>query len=211
MSTLESLSEAVQKGRSKDVLALIETGLDEGLSAQQLLDDGLLKGMNILGVKFKNNEVFVPEVLIAARALNKGSEMLKPKLIEAGVEAKGKAVVGTVKGDLHDIGKNLVKMMLEGSGFAVTDLGVDVSDAQFVEAIETIHPDVVCLSSLLTTTMGEQRTVVEAINDANLRGQVKILVGGAPITQEYCDEIGADGYAPDAASAADLASSMLAK
>jgi len=209
MSTVESLSEAVQKGRVKDVLALIDTGLAEGLSAQSLLNDGLLTGMSILGAKFRNNEVFVPEVLIAARALNKGTELLKPRLIEAGVEAKGKAVIGTVQGDLHDIGKNLVKMMLEGAGFAVVDLGVDVADDQFVQAIRDETPDIVCLSALLTTTMEQQRKVVEAVGAAGLRDRVKILVGGAPITQGFCTDIGADGYAPDAASAADLATSLL--
>jgi corrinoid protein of di/trimethylamine methyltransferase len=209
MSTLENLSEAVQKGRVKDVLALIEAGLAEGLSAQQLLDEGLLRGMSLLGVRFKNNEVFVPEVLIAARALNKGSEMLKPKLIEAGVEARGRAVIGTVKGDLHDIGKNLVKMMLEGAGFEVVDLGVDVADEVFVEAVREHKPDLLCLSALLTTTMGQQRSVIDAVAAAGLRDQVKILVGGAPITQAFCDEIGADGYAPDAASAAELAANLV--
>ena len=210
MSTLENLSEAVQAGRVKEVLALIEAGLDEGLSAKALLDQGLLTGMNLLGVKFKNNEVFVPEVLIAARALNKGTELLKPLLIAAGVEPKGTAVIGTVQGDLHDIGKNLVKMMLEGSGFAVVDLGVDVTADQFIEALREHSPDLLCLSALLTTTMEQQRAVVEAVADAGLRDQVKILVGGAPITQGYCAEIGADGYAPDAASAAELAGSFLA-
>jgi len=210
MSTLENLSEAVQKGRSKDVLALIEQGLADGLSAQQLLDEGLLTGMGILGVKFKNNEVFVPEVLMAARALNKGSELLKPKLIEAGIEARGKALIGTVKGDLHDIGKNLVKMMLEGSGFEVVDLGIDVSDAQFVEAIQEHVPNLVCLSALLTTTMGQQKVIIDAIAEAGLRDKVKVLVGGAPINQSYATEIGADGYAADAASAAELASSLIA-
>ena len=209
MSTLDELSEAVQKGRVKDVLALIDAGLEEGLTAQELLDGGLLKGMSLLGVRFKNNEVFVPEVLIAARALNKGTEVLKPRLIEAGVEPKGKAVIGTVQGDLHDIGKNLVKMMLEGSGFAVTDLGVDVTSDRFVAAIQEDAPDILCLSALLTTTMEQQRGVVEAVRAAGLRNQVKILVGGAPITQGFCQDIGADGYAPDAASAAELASSLL--
>jgi len=209
MSTLENLSEAVQKGRVKDVLALIEAGLAEGLSAQQLLDEGLLKGMSLLGVRFKNNEVFVPEVLIAARALNKGSELLKPRLIAAGVEARGRAVIGTVKGDLHDIGKNLVKMMLEGAGFEVVDLGVDVADEVFVEAVREHKPDLLCLSALLTTTMGQQRSVIEAVAAAGLRDQVKILVGGAPITQAFSDEIGADGYAPDAASAAELATNLV--
>ena len=210
MSTLENLSEAVQQGRVRDVLALIDAGLDEGLSAKQLLDDGLLKGMALLGVRFKNNEVFVPEVLVAARALNKGSERLKAALIEAGVQPTAKAVIGTVKGDLHDIGKNLVRLMLEGSGFEVVDLGVDVADEKFVEAIREHNPDVLCLSALLTTTMGEQRSVVEAIVSAGLRNAVRILVGGAPITQTFAAEIGADGYAPDAASAAELAAYLVA-
>ena len=209
MSTIDDLCDAVQKGRSAQVLALIDAGLDEGLTAQELLNDGLLRGMSLLGVRFKNNEVFVPEVLIAARALNKGTAALKPRLIEAGVEAKGKAVIGTVQGDLHDIGKNLVKMMLEGSGFEVVDLGVDVPDEQFVDAVRTQTPDVLCLSALLTTTMTQQRLVIEAVEAAGLRDQVKILVGGAPVTQNYCEEIGADGYAPDAASAAELALSVI--
>ena len=209
MPTVEDLCAAVQKGRSSEVLALIQAGLDEGVPAQTLLDDGLLHGMSLLGVRFKNNEVFVPEVLLAARALNKGTELLKPRLIEAGVAAKGKAIIGTVQGDLHDIGKNLVKMMLEGAGIEVVDLGVDVSDAQFVAAITEHAPDVVCLSALLTTTMGNQGVVVEAITAAGLRDRVKVLVGGAPVTAAFCEQIGADGYAPDAASAADLALSLL--
>ncbi len=209
MSTLENLSEAVQKGRTKDVLALIEAGLEEGLGAQQLLDDGLLRGMALLGVRFKANEVFVPEVLIAARALNKGTELLKPRLIEAGVEAKGRAVIGTVKGDLHDIGKNLVKLMLEGAGFEVVDLGVDVSEDTFVSAVQEHHPDVLLLSALLTTTMHEQGSVVASMVSAGLRDKVKIMVGGAPITESFCAEIGADAYAPDAASAAEVATAFL--
>jgi len=209
MTTVEKLSEAVQQGKAKDVLSLIDEGLAEGVPAQDLLNDGLLKGMSLLGVRFKNNEVFVPEVLIAARALNKGTQLLKPRLIEAGVEPKGKAVIGTVKGDLHDIGKNLVKMMLEGAGFEVVDLGVDVADGAFVEALRENTPDVLLLSALLTTTMEQQRLVVGAVVDAGLRDKVKILVGGAPITASFATEIGADGYAPDAASAADLAVSLL--
>jgi 5-methyltetrahydrofolate--homocysteine methyltransferase len=209
MSVVESVCEAVQQGRVKEVLALIEAGLDEGITAQELLDQGLLKGMSLLGVRFKNNEVFVPEVLIAARALNKGTEFLKPRLIEAGVAARGKAVIGTVQGDLHDIGKNLVKMMLEGSGFEVIDLGVDVSDQRFTEAVAEHAPDILCLSALLPTTMGQQGAVIEAVIAAGLRDQVTILVGGAPVTQGFCTEIGADGYAPDAASAAELATSFL--
>jgi corrinoid protein of di/trimethylamine methyltransferase len=207
-STLEALSTAVQKGRVKEVLALIDTGLEEGLSAQQMLDDGMLKGLGILGVKFRNNEVFVPEVLVAARALNKGTEKLKPYLAAAGAEAKGVAVIGTVKGDLHDIGKNLVRLMVEGTGFEVVDLGVDVAPEQFVDAIREHKPDVLLLSALLTTTMRQQEEVVKAVNEAGLRKRVKIMVGGAPVTQEYCDQIGADAYTPDASTAADVAATF---
>ena len=209
MAIVDELSEGVQKGRVKDVLALIEAGLAEGIPAQELLDQGLLKGMSLLGVRFKNNEVFVPEVLIAARALNRGSAALKPHLIAAGVQSRGKAVIGTVKGDLHDIGKNLVKMMLEGAGFEVVDLGVDQPDENFVAAVGEHHPDVLCLSALLTTTMRQQGSVISAITEAGLRDSVKILVGGAPISSAFAAEIGADGYAPDAASAAEVASSFL--
>jgi 5-methyltetrahydrofolate--homocysteine methyltransferase len=209
VSTVELLSEALQKGRVRDVLALLQTGLDEGLSAQELLEDGLLKGMGLLGVRFKANEVFVPEVLIAARALNKGAEFLKPKLVEAGVRAKGKAVIGTVKGDMHDIGKNLVKMMMEGAGFDVVDLGVDVPESEFVAAVKEHQPDVLCLSALLTTTMGQQKVVVDSLTAAGVRGDVKVLIGGAPVTQTYCDQIGADGYTEDAASCAELATAIV--
>lgn len=209
MSIVDDLCESVQKGRVKEVLALIETGLADGLPAQQLLDEGLLKGMSLLGVRFKNNEVFVPEVLIAARALNRGSEALKPHLIAAGVEARGKAVIGTVKGDMHDIGKNLVKMMLEGAGFEVVDLGVDVADETFVASLTEHTPDVLCLSALLTTTMHQQGSVINAVTTAGLRDSVKILVGGAPISSAFAEQIGADGYAPDAASAAEVATSLL--
>jgi 5-methyltetrahydrofolate--homocysteine methyltransferase len=209
MSIVDDLCESVQKGRVKEVLALIESGLAEGVPAQRLLDDGLLKGMSLLGVRFKNNEVFVPEVLIAARALNRGSEALKPYLVAAGVQARGKALIGTVRGDMHDIGKNLVKMMLEGAGFEVVDLGVDVPDETFVLAVHEHTPDVLCLSALLTTTMHQQRSVISAITSAGLRDSVKILVGGAPISSAFADEIGADGYAPDAASAAEVATSLL--
>jgi 5-methyltetrahydrofolate--homocysteine methyltransferase len=209
VSVLESLSEAVQKGRAKDVTALVEEGLSEGLSAQELLDKGLLDGMGVLGERFKNNEVFVPEVLIAARALNKGTEILKARLAEEGVESRGKVVLGTVKGDLHDIGKNLVKIMLEGAGFAVIDMGVDVSGEQFVAAVKEHKPDVVALSALLTTTMGQQGEIIKALEDAGVRDTVKVIIGGAPITKAFADQIGADGYSADAASAADLAKSLV--
>ena len=188
----------------------MQDALDSGATAQQILDEGLLKGMSILGVKFKNNEVFVPEVLIAARALNRGTELLKPRLVEEGVEPIGRVVIGTVKGDLHDIGKNLVKMMLEGAGFAVIDLGVDVSEEKFIEAVKEHKPQILALSALLTTTMNNQQTVIEALKAADLRDKVKVMVGGAPVTQSFCDLIGADAYAPDAASAAEVAKSFVA-
>jgi len=210
MSTLKRLSEAVQKGRADDVLTLISGGLEEGLSAQQLLDDGLLAGMALLGERFKNNEAWVPEVIIAARVLNKGMNMLKPQLFECGAAHRGRAAIGTVKGDLHDIGKNLVKMMFEGSGFEVIDLGTNVSSEKFVDAVRTYRPDILCLSALLTTTIGEMELVIGAVTAAGLRDQVKILVGGAPVTQDIAAKIGADGYAQDAASAAELASRIIA-
>jgi len=210
MSLLEQISMAVQHGKAKDVVELVQQGLDSGLTAQQILDEGLLKGMGILGVKFKNNEVFVPEVLIAARALNRGTELLKSKLVEEGVKPIGTVVIGTVKGDLHDIGKNLVKMMLEGAGFAVIDLGVDVPDEKFVEAVREHKPQILALSALLTTTMNSQQTVIEALKAAGLRDKVKVMVGGAPVTQSFCDLIGADAYTPDAASAAEVAKSFVA-
>jgi 5-methyltetrahydrofolate--homocysteine methyltransferase len=210
MSLYEDLSAAVYAGKAKEVVALVEQGLGEGLPAQDLLDQGLLDGMSKLGVKFKNNEVFVPEVLVAARALNKGTAVLKAKLVEEGVEPIGKVVLATVQGDLHDIGKNLVKLMLEGAGFEVVDLGVDVADDAIVAAVKENNPDILALSALLTTTMGKQQSTIVALNDAGVRSDIKILVGGAPITQTYADEIGADGYAADAAGAADVAKELIA-
>lgn len=161
--------------------------------------------MSIVGEKFKNNEVFVPEVLVAARAMNAGIEILKPHLVSEGVESKGTAVIGTVKGDLHDIGKNLVKMMLEGKGLEVFDLGVDVDADTFVNAAKEHNAQIICCSALLTTTMGEMKNVVEKVAEAGMQDKVKIMIGGAPITQSYCDSIGADYYTSDAASAADVA------
>ena len=204
----DQLSLAVQNGKAKDVTALVEQGLAGGETAQALLT-GLLDGMSVIGEKFKNNEVFVPEVLIAARALSRGTALLKSQLVEEGVEPVGTAVIGTVQGDQHDIGKNLVKMMLEGAGFAVVDLGVDVSPEAFVAAVKEHKPQIMGMSSLLTTTMGSQKDIIEALKAAGLREQVKIMVGGAPVTQAFCDEIGADGYTADAASAADMAKAFV--
>ena len=208
MSILQEMSELLQKGRAAQVKELVQKALDEGIPPQQILDEGLLSGMSVIGEKFKNNEVFVPEVLIAARAMNGGAETLKPHLASAGVVAKGKAVIGTVKGDLHDIGKNLVKMMLEGKGLEVVDLGVDVPADTFINRAIEEDVQVICCSALLTTTMNEMKEVVEKANEAGIRGKMKIMVGGAPITQSFCDTIGADFYTADAASAADVALSI---
>ncbi|MDR1573375.1 MAG: corrinoid protein [Clostridiales Family XIII bacterium] len=208
MAILDEISEMVQKGKAKDVVALVNRALDDGLSAQEILDRGLLKGMGELGVRFKNNEVFVPEVLIAARALNQGSAVLKPKLAEEGAKSVGTVVLATVAGDLHDIGKNLVRMMMEGVGLTVIDLGVDVPDDKIVEAVKEHNPNIVALSALLTTTMDQQGSVIKALQTAGLREKVKIMVGGAPITQGFCDTIGADAYSPDASTAAEVAKQL---
>lgn len=205
MSTIEDISTLLQQGRAPKVKALVAQALEEGIEPKRILEEGLLAGMNIIGVKFKNNEVFVPEVLISARAMNMGLEILKPHLVQAGVEDKGTAVIGTVKGDLHDIGKNLVKMMLEGKGLKVIDLGVDVSAEKFVEAAKENNADLICCSALLTTTMVEIKSVVEAVDAAGLRSHAKIMIGGAPVTQSFCDSVGADSYTPDATSAAEVA------
>jgi corrinoid protein of di/trimethylamine methyltransferase len=205
MSTLEDISALLQKGRANEVKANVQKALDEGVSAKSILEDGLMAGMNIIGGKFKRNEVYVPEVLIAARAMNAGLEPLKPHLVSAGVKAKGIVVIGTVKGDLHDIGKNLVKMMMEGAGLEVHDLGVDVATDKFAAAAKEHNADIVCCSALLTTTMTEMKNVVESIKGSGIRDKVRIMVGGAPITDSFCKSIGADIYTADAASAAEAA------
>ena len=205
MSILNEISEFLQKGRSPKVKELVNQALADGLAADVILEQGLLDGMSVIGEKFKNNEVFVPEVLIAARAMNAGVEILKPYLQAADVKSKGVAVIGTVKGDLHDIGKNIVKMMLEGKGLEVHDLGVDVSAEQFVAAAKEHNANLICCSALLTTTMNEMQRVVELAKEAGIRDQVKILVGGAPVTQNFCESIGADCYTSDASSCADAA------
>jgi len=202
---LDDISANMQAGKAKIVKTLVQEALDQGISAQDILTKGLLAGMDIVGQKFKNNEVFVPEVLIAARAMNKGTEILKPYLAEEGSAATGKVCIGTVKGDLHDIGKNLVKMMLEGKGFEVIDLGVDVAPETFLKTAIDEKCDLVCCSALLTTTMPMLGEVVKAFNEAGVRDQYKIMVGGAPVTQAFCDQIGADAYTTDAASCAERA------
>lgn len=205
MSLLAEISEFVQKGRAKNVKELVQKALDEKIPAKEILNDALIAGMMIVGEKFKNNEVYVPEVLIAARAMNGGVSILKPYLTQEGVEPVGKAVICTVKGDLHDIGKNLVKMMLEGVGIECIDLGVDVSGEQVVEAVKESGAKVVCLSSLLTTTMDYQKDVIDCLKEAGIRDAVKVMVGGAPLNSTFAESIGADAYTKDAAEAAEVA------
>lgn len=202
MSILQEISEKLQKGKAKDVTALVTQALEENIAPNVILNEGLVSGMNIIGDKFRNNQVFVPEVLVAARAMNAGLKILKPALSVAGVEPLGKAVICTVKGDMHDIGKNLVKMMIEGQGIECIDLGVDVDPAKIVDTVKESGAQIVCLSALLTTTMMGQKDVIDALIAAGIRDKVKVMVGGAPITQEFADEIGADCYTLDAASAA---------
>lgn len=207
MTLLEQISEKLQKGRGREVEALVKEALAEGISAQTILNDGLIAGMGVVGEKFKSGELYLPEVMMAARTMDSAVKLLKPELTASGVEPIGRAVICTVKGDKHDIGKNLVKMMIEGAGISCEDLGVDVSAEKVVEAVNRTEAKVVCLSSLLTTTMGEMKTVIEALKSAGIRENVKVLVGGAPLSQKFADEIGADAYAPDAASCAELARS----
>lgn len=210
MTDLNEISRALQAGKAKQVKLLVQQAIDDGLDAQSILEQGLLSGMAVIGEKFKNNEVFVPEVLVAARAMNQGAALLKPILAASGTKAAGRACIGTVRGDLHDIGKNLVRMMLESKGLEVIDLGTDVAPETFVRTAIDSDCQIICCSALLTTTMPAMREVVEAAENAGIRERVKIMIGGAPVTQAYCDEIGADSYTPDAASAADLAASYCA-
>ena len=205
MVILEEISMYLQQGRARNVKKLVEQALAEGLSPQSILEEGLMSGMNIIGQKFKDNEVFVPEVLVSARAMNMGMDALKPYLMQENTKPAGKVVIGTVKGDLHDIGKNLVKLMLESKGFEVIDAGVDVSAEQFVEKAIENDANIISCSALLTTTMLEMRRVVEVATEKGIRDRVKIMIGGAPVTQKYCAEIGADGYTSDAVSAAEMA------
>lgn len=209
MSVLIEIGNALEKGKRKLVVQYVQQALDEGISAQQILSEGLMPGMDRVGVKFRADEIFVPEVLVAARAMNAGATLLKPLLMEEGAESRGKMVIGTVKGDLHDIGKNLVKMMVEGKGLEVIDLGVDVAPEQFIQAAVEHDADIIACSALLTTTMSVMEEVVKAAEAAGIRGRVKIMIGGAPVNQAYCDAIGADYYTDDAASAAICAAQIV--
>lgn len=207
MDKLLEINEMLQKGRAKAVAKLVEEALNEGIDADVILKDALLKAMNEVGVKFKNEEIFVPEVLVSARAMNKGVDVLKPYLSNEDNSVKGSVVLGTVKGDLHDIGKNLVRIMMEGKGITVYDLGTDVPAERFIEEAIANHVDVICCSALLTTTMPEMKRVVDMVKEKNL--DVKVMIGGAPVTQAYCDQIGADAYTDDATSASEVAAQFI--
>ena len=207
MADLQALAQSVIKGDLKTAVELTTQALDEGMPPAEVLSEGLIAGMTVIGVRFKANEVYIPEVLIAARAMKMAMEVLEPKLVESGIQPIGKAVIGTVQGDMHDIGKNLVIMMLKGAGFEVVDLGVNVSPAKFVEAAQGTGVQIVGLSALLTTTMPAMETTIKALKEAGITA--KVMIGGAPVTQAYADKIAADGYSPDAASAVDLAKTLL--
>ena len=211
MADLQAIADNVINGQAPAVSEAVQKALDENIPVQDILHQGLIAGMNVVGVRFKNNEFYIPEVLIAARALKAGLELIRPKLLEAKIKSSGKVSIGTVKGDLHDIGKNLVGMMLEGAGFEVVDLGVDVAPEAFVASVREQGVQIVCMSALLTTTMTSLQTTVDAIKAAGLNDNVRIMIGGAPITQEYADKIGAHGYAADAATATDRARELVAE
>ncbi|MHC4112973.1 MAG: corrinoid protein [Planctomycetota bacterium] len=208
MADLKALADAIIKGDQNTAVEITKAALDEGTPAESVLNDGLIAGMEVIGGRFKKNEVYIPEVLIAARAMKMSMEILEPELIKAGVKPRGKLIIGTVQGDLHDIGKNLVAMMLKGAGFEVVDIGVDVGPEKFVEHAKAAGAQLVGMSALLTTTMPSMEKTLNALKEAGV--PAKVMIGGAPVTQGYADKIGADGYSPDAASAVDLAKSLVA-
>jgi 5-methyltetrahydrofolate--homocysteine methyltransferase len=209
MADFEGLATAIINGKAPVAAELTQQALAEGANPSDILTKGLVAGMDVVGRKFKNNEFYVPEVLIAARAMKAAMDHLRPVLAETGVQPVAIVAIGTVRGDLHDIGKNLVSMMLEGAGFEILDLGVDVKPEQFVQAVQEKKAGVLCLSALLTTTMPAMADTIKALADAGVRDNVKVMIGGAPVTDNYAAEIGADGYAPDAASAVDKAKALL--
>ena len=205
MSLIQEISEFLQKGRAKNVKTLVQQALDEGMDPKEILNDGLLGGMMIIGDKFKKNEVFVPEVLVAARAMNAGLSILEPELVKVGNEPIGRVVIGTVKGDLHDIGKNIVSMMIKGAGFEIYDIGVDADADKFIDKAEEVGADIIAMSALLTTTMPAMKEVIDRLQERGLRDKYIVMVGGAPVNQSFADQIGADFYTPDAATAAEVA------
>lgn len=206
---LADIAQALYEGRQQEVMDKIKAALDQGTDAEEVLNLGLLKGMELIGRDFKSGKMFVPEVLMAARTMHNATDLLRPHLAEGAIKSSGSVVIGTVAGDLHDIGKNLVIMMLEAGGFQVVDLGVDVSAESFVEAVREHSANLLGMSALLTTTMPEMVKVIDALGEAGVRDKVRILVGGAPVTRDYASEIGADGYAPNASAALDLARELM--
>lgn len=211
MEILNKISQALISGNAPLVEGLTKEAISQGIDPQVIVNDSLIAGMNVIGVRFKADEIYVPEVLIAARAMHAGMNILKPLLADSKSSSIGKALVGTVKGDLHDIGKNLVIMMLEGAGFEVIDLGINVPPDKFVSAINEYKPDILGLSALLTTTIPEMKNTLSVLSEAGVRNKVKVIVGGAPVTQKYADEINADGYAPDASRAVDIAKQLIGR
>ena len=209
MAIYEQIADEVIKGQADAVKQLVNQALSENISAEDILNNGLVAGMDVVSVKFKSNEFFIPEVLVSARAMTAGLDIINPLLAAANVKAKGKVVIGTVKGDLHDIGKNIVGMMLQGAGYEIVDLGADVPKEKFIEFTQKENANMVGMSALLTTTMIYMQEIIDGLKEAGLRDKVKVIIGGAPVTQAYADQIDADGYAPDAASAIDLAKDLL--
>jgi len=211
MELLQKISEELQKGNYEEIPKLVQEALNANIPPSKILSNGLVAGMDVVGEKFRRDEFFMPEVLISARAMQAGMNILRPKLIETGAKLAGKIVLGTVKGDLHDIGKNLVGMLMEGAGFQVIDLGIDVPSERFVEAVKMNRPNILGLSSLLTTTMPKMKEVIESLVEAGVRGRVKVMVGGAPVTEKFAKDVGADAYAPEAASAVEKARELIGR
>lgn len=208
---LQKIQEALSRGDRDEVSKLVTHALEQGMEVKRILDDGLIAGMSIIGARFKNNEIFIPEVLISAKAMQAGTAVLEPHFLKHGIKPIGKVAIGTVKGDLHDIGKNIVSMMLKSSSFDIEDFGIDVPPDKFVNSVKKGGVDILAMSSLLTTSMGAMRDVINMLKNSGMRDKVKIIVGGAPITQAFADSIGADAYAKDAASAVDVARALLKK
>ena len=206
---LKDLKDALMKGDREGVVRITRLALDGGMDIKEIIDNGLIAGMEIVGAKFKANEVFIPEVLISAKAMHAGMAILEPHFVKHGIKPTGKVAIGTVKGDLHDIGKNIVSMMLKGACFEIEDFGIDVPPEKFVDAAKKSGVEIIAMSSLLTTSMGSMADTIKALKDSGLRDKVKIMIGGAPVTQEFADSIGADGYAKDAATAVDVAKRLL--
>ena len=211
MKILKEIAVNVENGDSSTVKELTKIAISQKIAAEEILNNGLVKGMDVIGIKFKNNEVFIPEVLIATRAMKAGMDIIRPFLTNERIKPKAKIVMGTIKGDLHDIGKKIVGMMLEREGYEIVDIGIDVPKEKFIKAIKKENPDIIGMSALLTTTMAYMREVIEAVEKAKLKQNVKIIIGGAPITQSFADEIKADGYAPDGVLAAELVKNILKK